>query len=292
MLHASAISKPALGISYGHRHNPYGERCLSLSHVKIPRLASSSGLSAMDIQSKSLYINTARRKITRNSSSPTSRIRCQESITYRYSSLTRTSRHTKLQYTHSIVDINISTPLHLEINMESVKKEKRGFVYFIYAPELNKLGLSLIKIGKAAIVQRRIQQLQTGNPFPLQVHCTIETNFPVKLETFLHRHYKEFRYRNEWFKINITDLNLDARLDEYIRHYADENEYQLGEIIQIEDEQFHDSDMFLICRDGDGKKIKHLVAKWKTAVTPEIIVETPSLWKRCWVVVRQKIFKN
>lgn len=292
MLHASTISRPALGVSHGYCHNPYGKRHLPLLHAKIPRLATSGCLSAMDSQSKSLCVNTARRKITRNSPVPASRIRCQESIANRYSSVAHAGRYIELQHPHSIVDINISTSLPLEIDMEPAKKEKRGFVYFIYAPELNKLGPSLIKIGKAAIVQRRIQQLQTGNPFPLQIHCTIETNFPVKLESFLHRHYKKSRYRNEWFQINIADLDIDAQLSEYIRHYANENDHRVGEIIQIEDEQPHDADMFLICRNGDGKKIKHLIAKWQTADTPEIIVETPSLWKRCWVAVRQKIFKN
>ncbi|WP_432038687.1 GIY-YIG nuclease family protein [Streptomyces cucumeris] len=56
-----------------------------------------------------------------------------------------------------------------------------------------------VKIGKTRNVRKRLGQLQTASPFPLQVWWSRETNDP-DLETKLHRYFADKRMSGEWFQ--------------------------------------------------------------------------------------------
>lgn len=62
------------------------------------------------------------------------------------------------------------------------------------------------KIGKAADFSTRLQSLQSGNPFELQVVLTIFTEQYDRLERALHAIYAAKRFRGEWFDLNLTDI--------------------------------------------------------------------------------------
>lgn|SRR5690554_2916083 len=75
-------------------------------------------------------------------------------------------------------------------------------VYFI-ADRRN----SLVKIGVSNDRDRRIKQLQTGNPFKLEFMGWIEEdNDHFQIEKKLHQKYSEKRFNGEWFEINQDDV--------------------------------------------------------------------------------------
>lgn len=62
-----------------------------------------------------------------------------------------------------------------------------------------------VKIGTGD-VERRIKQLQCGNPRELRPVCTIELPFGdgCQLERALHRYYANYRIRGEWFSLDVV----------------------------------------------------------------------------------------
>ena len=78
------------------------------------------------------------------------------------------------------------------------------------------------KVGISRDPAKRLKSLQTGHPFPLQLHFTKATDIckTKLLETVIHRHIKFHRTHGEWFNINLTDLKL--QVDFVMIRYADE----------------------------------------------------------------------
>ena len=73
--------------------------------------------------------------------------------------------------------------------------ENRGFLYAITCN--NK-----IKIGRTRNVNKRVQQLQTGNPEVLKLFDTKFYNNVTKKEKELHEELKPYCELNEWFTLN------------------------------------------------------------------------------------------
>lgn len=71
---------------------------------------------------------------------------------------------------------------------------KRGNVYFVGTP-------TAVKIGFAADVERRLCQLQTGCPYPIQVFAVIPDCAPP-VERVFHTALAEYRGVGEWFQHN------------------------------------------------------------------------------------------
>lgn len=77
-----------------------------------------------------------------------------------------------------------------------------GYVYLICDP-LNdhfKIGVTRNKTSD------RIKRLQTGNSGELFVKYMYETQWPFRLETMLHKKYKNKKIMNEWFALDIHDV--------------------------------------------------------------------------------------
>lgn len=68
-------------------------------------------------------------------------------------------------------------------------------IYLITCAETN-----CCKIGYSSNPANRLTQLQTGNPFALELLTVIEGDFT--LETELHIQFAEFRLQGEWFILN------------------------------------------------------------------------------------------
>lgn len=71
-----------------------------------------------------------------------------------------------------------------------------GFVYLIEVQ-----GTRYIKIGRGKNVDERLRALQISTPFPLSLLREIRTCDAVKLEALLHRRYKRYCQRGEWFDL-------------------------------------------------------------------------------------------
>ena len=78
------------------------------------------------------------------------------------------------------------------------------------------------KVGISKNPNRRLRNLQTGHPYPLQIHHIIETNISqTKLfETILHRNLKHYKTNGEWFNMELTNLKL--QLEFVLIRYGDE----------------------------------------------------------------------
>ena len=90
-------------------------------------------------------------------------------------------------------------------------------VYFVRAG--NKKGA--IKIGVADDVDKRLSELQTGNPFELSIIAVINCDsreHAYHTEGRLHRLFKRCHIRGEWFKGTI-DL---SRINERMHPHKDE----------------------------------------------------------------------
>ena len=77
------------------------------------------------------------------------------------------------------------------------KKEPKWFVYLIADDRF-------VKIGKANNPQKRLKELQTGNPIELKICALIPCANESKaydLEGALHRAYRDYRLSGEWFDI-------------------------------------------------------------------------------------------
>lgn len=48
---------------------------------------------------------------------------------------------------------------------------------------------------------KRLKKLQTGNPSKLELKYLYECEYPYRLETMLHAHYKSVNELNEWFSL-------------------------------------------------------------------------------------------
>jgi hypothetical protein len=64
------------------------------------------------------------------------------------------------------------------------------------------------KIGIAKDVQKRVRELQTGNPEQLIIVYSHPTQYASKVETALHNHYNYLNDRGEWFKFDLC-IELD-----------------------------------------------------------------------------------
>lgn len=73
------------------------------------------------------------------------------------------------------------------------------------------------KIGKAYDVERRISQLQTSLPIPLERVLTIQTK-RHGLECALHHRFDHKRQQGEWFSLDSNDL-------EWITGFVNSSDY-------------------------------------------------------------------
>lgn len=80
--------------------------------------------------------------------------------------------------------------------------EHGGFVYLICDPYRNlyKIGVSKNEIDK------RLNQLQTGNASELHITNYYKTDYPYRIETMLHNFLKPKNVLNEWYDLSLDDV--------------------------------------------------------------------------------------
>lgn len=97
-----------------------------------------------------------------------------------------------------INDLKNKNIKQFEINKEN---EKFQYVYFISDGEYCKIGVTYN-------LDKRLKQLQTGNPKELKIIHSIRTRHPYELENELHNIFRTKNTRYEWF--DILDLIQSA----------------------------------------------------------------------------------
>lgn len=72
-----------------------------------------------------------------------------------------------------------------------------------------------IKIGKADDTYKRLNELQTGNPYKLSILLTVmmtSVNDAFSLEQELHKLFKDYQLEGEWFEeepvLNVIDTDI------------------------------------------------------------------------------------
>ena len=75
-----------------------------------------------------------------------------------------------------------------------------GFVYLLCDGEKFKIGMTKNKI------EKRVAELQTGNPNEIWIHSYYETNYPLKIEKMMHNRHAPSNVKNEWFNLSAFEV--------------------------------------------------------------------------------------
>jgi T5orf172 domain len=150
------------------------------------------------------------------------------------------------------------------------------FVYFIQ--EENR---GYIKIGSAENVEKRLKGLQVGNPDKLKI--LHKTSGGQNLELFLHKKFKEYHIRGEWFRDSEEIIN-------YIDYLKFEDEFY-GRVLSIVEFAISNgfdlisSERHLLtdlsrgaCLGETSKNIKTKIKMWK-------ILDAYALYKKNFLLV-------
>ena len=55
-------------------------------------------------------------------------------------------------------------------------------------------------------IEKRIAELQTGNPKGMWVHFYYETQYPLKIEKMMHGRHASSNVKNEWFDLSVSEV--------------------------------------------------------------------------------------
>jgi len=107
------------------------------------------------------------------------------------------------------------------------RKNTNGYVYLIHCKETTfyKIGISKNYYGA------RLQVLQTGCPFELEMIYVIHSNDHCNLEKELHDKFEDKRVRGEWFDLD------EASLDTAIKYLEDTHQPQMQIDFQGKDDK-------------------------------------------------------
>ncbi len=94
-----------------------------------------------------------------------------------------------------------------------------GYVYLI--EEINNNGKYKIGSTRKLNVEKRIKELQTGNPNKLLLKYSFKTNNPFKLENMLHKYYKNVHKNGEWFELTNEEVSNFQSVCEKYQHIID-----------------------------------------------------------------------
>ena len=76
----------------------------------------------------------------------------------------------------------------------------KGFVYLLCDGERFKIGMT------KGTIEKRIAELQTGNPNEIYVMSYHKTKHPHKVEKMMHTRYQMSKVKNEWFDLNTQQV--------------------------------------------------------------------------------------
>jgi hypothetical protein len=102
----------------------------------------------------------------------------------------------------------------------------KGYVYLIEDSNNNCYKIGVTKGNP----KKRLNKLQTGNPSKLEIKYLYEYEYPYRLESMLHAHYKPYNELNEWFSLENPDefINKCKELSSIINSLKDNPFFSKG----------------------------------------------------------------
>lgn len=100
--------------------------------------------------------------------------------------------------------LSLSDRFTYEELLETIESLISGIKY-IYILRLG--NLQYYKIGVSSDIDTRVKQLQAGSPEELIRIYSKEFATPYKLETYLHKKYKDYNTHGEWFKFKTSEVD-------------------------------------------------------------------------------------
>lgn len=70
---------------------------------------------------------------------------------------------------------------------------------------IKSLNEGIYKIGVSKNPNKRLKEIQTGNPAPVEIVQLYETEMAYKVEKALHNRYSHFNTHGEWFELSIKE---------------------------------------------------------------------------------------
>lgn len=70
---------------------------------------------------------------------------------------------------------------------------------------IKSLNEGIYKIGVSKKPSKRLKEVQTGNPAPIDILYLYESDNAYKIETVLHNRYSHFNTHGEWFELSIKE---------------------------------------------------------------------------------------
>jgi len=77
----------------------------------------------------------------------------------------------------------------------------KGYVYLLCDGEKFKIGMT-----KHKDINKRIKELQTGNPCEIWIQSYHETEYPYKIEKLMHGRHLLTNVKNEWFDLTAKEV--------------------------------------------------------------------------------------
>jgi hypothetical protein len=96
------------------------------------------------------------------------------------------------------------TPKQRKAVERMVEKYKRYGGRYLYLIRCNEF----YKIGIAYDIDNRLNSLQTGNPYELDILFAVKISGAEKVEELLHNYFKDKRIFREWFKLEQDDIKF------------------------------------------------------------------------------------
>jgi hypothetical protein len=84
-----------------------------------------------------------------------------------------------------------------------------GYVYLIEDRNNNTYKIGVTKGDPI----KRLKKLQTGNSCTLEIKHLYECEYPYRLESMLHTHYKQYNEINEWFALKNPNEFIDKCIE-------------------------------------------------------------------------------
>ena len=74
---------------------------------------------------------------------------------------------------------------------------------------MNQTGSALYKVGRSKDAKKRLKQLQTGAPFPLELTKTfiVDSFVESSLERTIHRRFARYKTQGEWFDFDNYSIH-------------------------------------------------------------------------------------
>lgn len=95
---------------------------------------------------------------------------------------------------------------HAVAHAKQLENARLSNVYFIECE-------GFIKIGYAKDLARKVSNTQVGNPFKVKLLASFKTTRPHDDEATLHRMFKFYRVRGEWFRLPNNFISWLAESD-------------------------------------------------------------------------------